>query len=198
MAAKKRTAKLKRKTRETDISVEINLDGTGKSSVSTGMPFMDHMLEAMSSHSLIDMTIKAKGDLDVDLHHTVEDLGLVLGSALDEALGTRKGITRFGSFILPMDETLAEVAVDLGGRPYMVYNVNCRTRKIRDFELYLFKEFFQGFMVQARMNLHINQRYGKEPHHCYEAIFKGLARALRIAVSKDPRITRVPSSKGKI
>ncbi len=195
---KHRTATEKRKTRETDISLTLDIDGTGVNKIGTGLPFLDHMLELWSRHSLIDLTLKATGDLDVDYHHTVEDIGLVLGTALDKALGTRKGIRRYGSFYVPMDEALARVVVDLGGRPYLVKHMACRKKKILEFELSLFDDFFQAFMVQARMNLHIEQMYGQEAHHAYEAVFKALARALRIACERDPRDKRVPSSKGKI
>ena len=195
---KPRKARIARKTRETDITVEINLDGTGVNTVSTGLPFMDHMLELLSRHSLIDMKLRAKGDLEVDYHHTVEDIGLALGTALDKALGTRRGIRRYGSFYVPMDEALSRVVADLGGRPYLVKHMACRKRKILDFDLSLFDEFFQAFVVQGRMNLHIEQFYGAEAHHAYESVFKALARALRTACERDPRDKRVPSSKGSI
>ena len=195
---KHRTATLKRKTRETNISVAVDLDGSGKSSISTGLPFLDHMLELLSKHSMIDMKIKAVGDLAVDYHHTVEDLGLALGEALNKALGTRRGITRYGSGRVPMDEALSEVTVDLGGRPYLVMKLACKKRKLLDFDLKLLEEFFQALVVQARMNLHIDQPYGAEAHHAYEAIFKGLARALRAASEPDGRRKGVPSSKGKM
>jgi imidazoleglycerol-phosphate dehydratase len=187
-----------RKTRETDIKVSVNLDGSGISKIETDMPFLSHMLELFSKHSLIDLTIVANGDLEVDYHHTVEDLGLVLGDAIDQALGDRKGIVRYGSAYIPMDDALSRAVVDLGGRPFMVYEVANRTRKIRDFDLLLIREFFQAFTVKARMNLHIAQLYGKEPHHAYEAIFKAVARALSAAIQKDARVKGVPSSKGAI
>jgi imidazoleglycerol-phosphate dehydratase len=195
---KPRKARVVRKTRETDITVEINLDGTGVNAVSTGLPFMDHMLELLSRHSLIDMKLKATGDLEVDYHHTVEDIGLALGTALDKALGTRRGIRRYGAFYVPMDDALSRVVIDLGGRPYLVKNMACRKRKILEFDLSLFTDFFQAFVVQGRMNLHIEQFYGAEAHHAYESVFKALARALRIACEHDPRDKRVPSSKGSI
>lgn len=194
----KRTAEIKRKTAETNIRVKLDLDGTGRYRVSTGLPFLDHMLELLSRHSLIDLTIAATGDLEVDYHHTVEDLGLTLGTALDKALGDRKGITRYGWSLVPMDESLSRVAVDLGGRPYLVYHMANRRRKILEFDLGLIEEFFRAFTVQARMNLHIEQIYGSEPHHAYESVFKALAKALRIACTPDPRDPRVPSSKGKL
>lgn len=195
---KKRVATVARKTRETDIKVSVNLDGSGVSKIETEMPFLSHMLELFSKHSLIDLTIVANGDLEVDYHHTVEDLGLVLGDAIDQALGDRKGIVRYGSAYIPMDDALSRAVVDLGGRPFMVYEVANRTRKIRDFDLLLIREFFQAFTVKARMNLHIAQLYGKEPHHAYEAIFKAVARSLSAAIQKDARVKGVPSSKGAI
>jgi len=195
---KKRTATVARKTRETDIKVSVTIDGKGVSSVETGMPFLNHMLELFSKHSLMDLTVKATGDLEVDYHHTVEDLGLVLGDAIDQALGDRKGIVRYGWSYIPMDDALSRAVVDLGGRPYLVYEVANRTRKIRDFNLILIREFFQAFAVKARMNLHIAQLYGQEPHHAYEAIFKAVARAMSEACRKDSRVQGVPSSKGAI
>ena len=195
---KKRTAKVVRKTKETDITVELCIDGSGKGTIDTGLPFLDHMLDAMTRHALFDLKLKARGDLEVDFHHTVEDIGLVLGEALDKALGDRKGITRYGSALLPMDDSLSAVAVDLGGRPYLVYKIANRKRRTGQFDLSLLEEFFRAFVVQARMNLHIDHRYGAEPHHAYESVFKGFARALRQACSMDPRETGLPSSKGAI
>lgn len=195
---KNRTASVYRKTRETDITVNINLDGTGTHSIKTGMPFMDHMLELLSVHSLVDVRITAKGDLQVDYHHTVEDIGITLGEAFDRALGTRKGIRRYGSISLPMDEALSSVSVDVGGRPYFYMRMACRKKKILDFDLSLFREFFQGFVTKSKMNIHIQQHYGDEAHHAYECVFKALARALREACEKDPRRSGIPSSKGKI
>lgn len=195
---KARTAEIARKTRETDIAIDLNLDGAGKAAIATGLPFMDHMLELLARHGLIDLRLEAKGDLAVDYHHTVEDIGLVLGSTLDKALGTRKGIRRYGAAWVPMDEALSRVVVDLGGRPYLVMNMACRKRKILDFDLSLFGDFFQALTVQARMNLHIEQSYGQEAHHAYESVFKALGRALRTACALDPRETGVPSSKGTL
>ncbi len=194
----KRTATVERTTRETDIRLTLAVDGQGRYTVETGIPFLNHMLELFSKHALMDLTIKAKGDLAVDYHHTVEDLGLVLGEALDRALTDRKGIVRYGTAYVPMDDALSRAVVDLGGRPYLVYDVANRTRKIRDFNLILVHEFFQAFVVKARLNLHIAQFYGDEPHHAYEAIFKAVARALRTAVAHDPRERGVPSSKGTL
>ncbi|HMP74310.1 MAG TPA: imidazoleglycerol-phosphate dehydratase HisB [Kiritimatiellia bacterium] len=195
---KTRKAKVERKTRETDILLELDVDGSGKSNIETGIPFFNHMLELFSRHSMMDVTVKANGDLDVDYHHTVEDVGLVLGQALDEALGDRVGISRYGSCLLPMDEALSEVAVDLGGRPYLVYSVACRKKKIRDFDVFLVKHFFESLAQKARMNLHIHQRYGEDVHHAYESMFKGVARALYVACCRDPRVKGVLSSKGRI
>ena len=196
---KKRCATVRRITKETDIAIAVGLDGRGHYEVSTGLAFLDHMLELFSRHSLIDLKIRAKGDLKVDYHHTVEDIGLALGEALDKALGKRLGIVRYGSFLVPMDESLSQVVVDLGGRPYLVLNMATRAKRILDFDLSLIEEFFRGFVVQGRMNLHVCQMYGKEPHHAYEGVFKALGRALRIACSIDPRQRgMIPSTKGTI
>jgi imidazoleglycerol-phosphate dehydratase len=194
----RRKADVRRRTRETDIRIRLDLDGSGRSSVSTGMPFLDHMLELLARHALVDLEVRARGDLAVDYHHTVEDLGLVLGDALNEALGDRRGIARYGQALLPMDESLSLVAVDLGGRPYLVYEIANRRKKIRDFDLGLIEEFLRAFVTQARMNLHVAHLYGAEPHHAFESVFKGLARALRMACARDPRVRGVPSSKGRI
>ncbi len=193
-----RKARLERNTRETKIKVELDLDGTGRNAISTGIPFLNHMMEIFSRHSLIDLDISAVGDLDVDDHHTVEDLGLVLGTCIDQALGDRRGIRRYGFMLLPMDESLCQVAVDLGGRPFMVFNVNNPRKKIKTFDVRLVEEFFRALMTQARMNLHINHLYGDEVHHAYESVFKAFARAMRMAVEIDPREGGVPSSKGVI
>lgn len=193
-----RKASLERNTRETRIKVALDLDGTGRNSISTGIPFLDHMMEIFSRHSLIDLDIKAEGDLEVDDHHTVEDLGLVLGTCIDKALGDRKGVRRYGHMLLPMDESLSYVALDLGGRPFMVYKVANTRKKIKTFDVRLVEEFFRALMTQARMNLHINHLYGDEPHHAYESVFKAFARAMRMAVEIDPRESGVPSSKGVI
>ena len=187
---------LERNTRETQIRVELDVDGTGQYAIETGIPFFNHMLELFAKHSLFDLNLKATGDLDVDDHHTVEDVGLALGDALNAALGDRKGIERYGFALLPMDETLARVALDLGGRPYLVMEMATRRKFIRTFDLGLLEEFMRAFSTQARMNLHIAQLYGKDPHHAYESVFKGLARALRMAVRRNPREPGIPSSKG--
>jgi imidazoleglycerol-phosphate dehydratase len=194
----KRTAKIRRKTKETDVSVEVNLDGRGSYSVSTDLPFLDHMLELLAKHSLIDLKVKAKGDLDVDFHHTVEDIGLTLGMALDKALGNRRGIRRYGVGFAPMDEALSRVVVDLGGRPYLVREMVSRKKKILDFDLSLMEDFFRAFAIQARMNVHISQIMGEEAHHAHESVFKALALAIRQACETDPRGRGVPSSKGRI
>ena len=191
-----RTATLARKTRETDISLTLNLDGTGAYAVSTGIGFLDHMLELLSRHSLINLELRCRGDLHVDYHHTVEDVGLALGTALDQALGDRRGIRRYGFFMLPMDDARADVAVDLGGRPFLVWKISHPERHIRDFDVQLLEEFMRALCVNARMNLHVVQPYGAEVHHAYEAVFKGLARALRMAVEPDPRDHALPTSKG--
>ena len=191
-----RKASQHRKTRETEITVDLNLDGAGKYEIETGIPFLNHMLELFAKHALLDLDIKATGDLDVDYHHTVEDIGLVLGNCLNEALGDRSSIRRYGSCLLPMDESLCQVAIDLGGRPFLVYKMACRKQKIRDFDVKLVEEFLRAFTVQSKINLHVHQVYGDEVHHAYESVFKGLARALRHAVEHDPRESGIPSSKG--
>lgn len=193
---KERTARVERNTRETRIHIRLELDGSGAHDITTGIPFLDHMLELFAKHALFDLEIRASGDLAVDYHHTVEDLGLVLGDALNKALGDRAGIVRYGHIALPMDESLSLVAVDLGGRPYLVYDIANKKRKIRDFDLGLIQEFFRAFTTQARMNLHIAHLYGTEPHHAYESVFKGVARALSEACRRDARVRGVPSSKG--
>lgn len=194
----KRSATEHRKTRETDITLTLDVDGTGRADIATGVPFFDHMLELLTRHALFDLTVKAHGDLEVDYHHTLEDVGLVLGTVLDRALGTRRGIARYGSCLLPMDDALARVAVDLGGRPFLVYRIANRKKRIRDFDVQLVEEFFRAFVVQGRLNLHIDQEYGKDVHHAYEAVFKGVARALRAACAIDPREPGIPSSKGVV
>ena len=194
-----RTAERIRTTRETSISLHLDLDGTGTSEISTGVGFFDHMLELLAKHGLLDLKVKAEGDLQVDDHHTVEDVGIALGEALNEALGERRGIKRYGFFLLPMDEAMARVALDLGGRPYLVYDIAHPGTHIKDFDLQLLEEFWRAFSTQARMNLHIAQLYGRDVHHAHEAVFKGVARALDMAKQMDPRIEGVlPSSKDLI
>jgi imidazoleglycerol-phosphate dehydratase len=194
----KRTAAVARKTRETDIGVVLNLDGSGTYRVRTGLPFLNHMIELLAKHALIDLTLKARGDTDVDDHHTAEDIGLVLGEALDQALGDRRGLARYGWGYAPMDDALSRAVVDLGGRPYLVYTVAHRSRRIRDFDLQLVEEFFRAFCTRGRMNLHVEQLYGKDAHHAYESMFKAVAKALSAACARDPRVKGVPSSKGRI
>ena len=193
---KQRKAIVVRKTRETQIRLELNVDGNGRYEIDTGLPFFNHMLELFAKHSLIDLKLKATGDLAVDYHHTVEDVGLALGEALNQALGDRKGIERYGFSLMPMDETLSRVALDLGGRPYLVLAMANKKKKILDFELSLLGEFLRAFATQARMNLHICQLYGVDAHHAHESVFKGMARALKAACRRDPRVKGVPSSKG--
>lgn len=193
---KKRTAEIRRITRETQINIRINLDGNGSARVHSGIPFLDHMLTLLARHSLMDLKLEAKGDLAVDLHHTVEDIGLCLGSAVDKALGNRKGIKRYGFAYAPMDDALSRAVIDLGGRPFLVYEAANKRRKILDFDLSLIAELLQAFCIQARMNLHLVQFYGREPHHAYESMFKALALALRAAAAFDCREKGVPSSKG--
>ncbi len=193
-----RKATVKRETKETKISMSLNLDGSGKGSVETGIGFFNHMLELLKKHALIDLTVKATGDLDVDYHHTVEDVGLVFGQALNEALGDRKGIVRYGFASIPMDEALCETSIDLGGRPFVVMVSGKKHMMVRDFEVKLIEEFFRAVSVEGRLNVHLREIYGDEAHHVCEGMFKSFARALRQAVAKDPREKGVPSSKGKI
>ncbi len=193
-----RKAEWTRDTTETKITASLDIDGSGAYKIDTGIPFFNHMLELMTKHALFDCTLKATGDLPVDYHHTVEDVGIVLGKLVSDALGDRKGIARYGYSLLPMDDALAQVAIDLGGRPFLVYKVNNRKRKIRDFDLHIIEHFFRSFCDQARMNLHIVQPYGDDVHHAYEAIFKGVARALYMACARDARVQGVPSSKGRV
>ena len=196
---KARTSQLKRHTLETRISIRLNLDGQGKSKIKTGLPFFDHMLTLFAKHGLFDLTVKARGDVDVDYHHTVEDVGLVLGQAFKEALGDKVGIKRYGFFILPMDESLARIVVDVGGRPHLVYEANAPTMFVRDFNIILVKEFCRAFSNALGANLHVQLVYGEEPHHVAEAIFKCLARALDLATQIEPRAAdQLPSTKGKI
>ena len=193
-----RKATVKRETKETKISLSLNLDGSGKGTVETGIGFFNHMLELLKKHALIDLTVKATGDLDVDYHHTVEDVGLVFGQALNEALGDRKGIVRYGFASIPMDEALCETSIDLGGRPFVVMVSGKKHMMVRDFEVKLVEEFFRAVSVEGRLNVHLREIYGDEAHHVCEGMFKSFARALRQAVAKDPREKGVPSSKGKI
>ena len=193
-----RSSVVERQTKETKISLEINIDGKGTYNITTGIPFLDHMLELFAKHGLFDLKITATGDTDVDDHHTVEDIGMCLGEAVNNALGNKKGINRYGSFLLPMDEALAEAAMDLSGRPFVVFNVKWQQEKIKTFDTSLVEEFWRGFGMRAFANLHINVKYGKDAHHICEAIFKAVARALDIASSIDPRRTDIPSTKGTL
>ncbi|PIE71604.1 MAG: imidazoleglycerol-phosphate dehydratase [Deltaproteobacteria bacterium] len=191
-----RSAEQTRDTRETQIKIEMNLDGTGIASVQTGIPFFDHMLTLFAAHGFFDLTVSANGDLEVDAHHTVEDVGLVLGSVFKTALGDRKGIVRYGHAVTPMDETLTAVSVDLSNRPYLVYHHPDIYPAPVVFDLRVAKEFFRAFCVNSGMNLHINVQYGENEHHILESMFKAMGRALRQAVSLDPRIEGVLSTKG--
>jgi imidazoleglycerol-phosphate dehydratase len=197
MAATRR-ARRTRRTKETDIAVRFALDGSGKARVDTGLPFLDHMLELVAVHGLFDLTVKAKGDLEVDQHHTVEDLGLVFGGAVAEALGERKGIVRYATQTVPMDEALVTVAVDLGGRPYFVHDLRPKTRIVGSFDSTLVPDFFVAFTQGARCTIHVAQLRGGNTHHLLEATFKALGRALDAASRRDPRRAGVPSSKGRI
>lgn len=193
-----RNAKVERNTRETQIQLELNLDGSGEGTIETGIGFFDHMLELLKKHALIDLSVKVVGDLKVDYHHTVEDTGLVLGQALNEALGDRKGIVRYGFASIPMDESLCETSLDLGGRPFLVMSSPMKHMMVRDFEVKLVEEFFRAVSVESRANIHLRQIYGDEAHHVCEGFFKSFARALRQAKAIDPLEKGVPSSKGVI
>ncbi len=194
----KRQATITRKTSETDVTVSLNLDGSGTYDVDTGIGFLNHMLELFSKHSLIDLQISATGDLEKDDHHTIEDVGIVLGQAIAQALGDKRGIERYG-FLLPMDETLAEVALDLGGRFYFKWDVDFNREMVNDMPTEMFEHFFYSFADNLRANLHIAVRYGRNDHHKAEAIFKAVARSMRFAISSDDRIQELmPSTKGKI
>ena len=192
-----RIAAIHRKTNETDISLRLHLDGRGRARVATGIRFFDHMLELVARHGAFDLELKVRGDLDVDQHHTVEDVGIALGEAVTKALGTKRGILRAGYFLMPMDETLAAAAVDLSGRPFCVVKAKIARARVGDFQTELTEDFFQGFAQAARANVHLRVLYGRSSHHQVEAIFKAFARALRFAVARDKRLRRVlPSTKG--
>lgn len=193
-----RTAEIKRLTRETRIQLSVNLDGKGVSSIETGVGFFNHMLDLLCRHSLIDLNIHAEGDLDVDGHHTVEDVGIVLGQAIDKAIGDKKGISRYGWAIVPMDEALAQAAIDLSGRTAFVCSIPFKGIKVGTFDIELINEFFKALASNARMNLHIHVPYGENNHHMAEAAFKAVAKALRQAVTLDPRNPEVPSTKGML
>ena len=193
-----RTARIERNTKETQIVLELDLDGSGEGVIDTGIGFFDHMLELLKKHALINLTVKAKGDLQVDYHHTVEDTGLVFGQALNQALGERRGIVRYGFASIPMDEALCETSLDLGGRPFLVLQCAMKHMMVRDFEVKLVEEFFRAVSVESRSNIHLRQIYGDEAHHVCEGLFKSYARALRTAKAIDPNEKGVPSSKGVI
>lgn len=199
MTATPRRARVERVTKETSIAVELDLDGTGRYEVSTGIGFLDHMLEQLSRHSLIDLKCKAKGDLHIDFHHTTEDTGLAIGEAVSKALGDRRGIRRYGSAVIPMDETCSRVALDASNRPYLIWKVRFERPKLGEMDTELFKEWFQAFAQSAGLTLHIETFYGENNHHIVESCFKGLARALREAVELDARaLSAVPSTKGTL
>ena len=194
-----RKGSIKRKTEETSISVDVNLDGTGTSNIRTGIGFLDHMMEQISKHSLIDIDLEAKGDLHVDLHHTTEDSGIAFGEALKQALGEKKGIKRYASFTIPMDETLSRVSVDISNRPYLVWKVDIAVGKLGEMDTELFKEWYHAFAQSSGITLHVENIYGDNSHHIIESCYKGLARALKDAVSIDTRIENIiPSTKGTI
>jgi imidazoleglycerol-phosphate dehydratase len=194
-----RRATVSRKTKETDITVSVNLDGTGAHDMATGIGFLDHMLDQLSKHSLIDMTVRAKGDLHIDLHHTAEDVGIALGEAVKQALGDKKGIRRYASSDLPMDGSLTRVALDVSGRPFLVWKVEFATHKVGEMDTQLFREWFQAFAMNAGITLHVENAYGDNDHHIAESAFKALAKALRAAVEIDPRAANViPSTKGTL
>ena len=196
---KKRVASVSRKTTETDIAVKLAVDGGGRAVIDTGIPFLDHMLTLFAKHGLFDLEVKARGDVAVDYHHTVEDVGIVLGEAFKASLGEKIGLRRYGFFLVPMDEALARVVIDLGGRPHLVYDVTAPTMFVRDFNLALVKEFFRAFANAVGANVHVQLLYGEEPHHVVEAVFKAFARALDAATQIDPRAAdSVPSTKGRL
>ena len=194
----KRIAKIERKTKETDIKLIINLDGEGKTNIQTGVGFFDHMLDGFARHGLFDLELTVQGDLDVDCHHTIEDTGIVLGSAIAKALGEKKGIKRYGSFMLPMDETLAICAIDLSGRPYLNFNADFTVEKLEDFDTEMFREFFYALSYSAGMNLHLKIMDGGNNHHMAEALFKAFGKALDMATMEEPRMKDIWSTKGSL
>lgn len=194
-----RTAKVERNTLETQIQIEINLDGTGTANFQTGVPFLDHMLDQVARHGLVDMDINAKGDLEIDAHHTVEDIGITLGQAFAKALGDKKGLVRYGHSYVPLDEALSRVVIDFSGRPGLFYEVDYQRGMIGSFDVDLFREFFQGFVNHAGVSLHIDNLKGRNAHHIAETIFKALGRAIRMAITADPRMAGImPSTKGSL
>ena len=195
----KRKGKINRKTKETSISVDLNIDGKGKYKIDTGIGFLNHMLEQLSKHSSIDMSIKAKGDTHIDLHHTTEDTGIAIGEAVKKAAGNRKGITRYASTMIPMDETLSRVSIDISNRPYLIWKVDLAVEKLGEMDTELFKEWFQAFSQSAGITLHVENIYGDNSHHIIESCYKGLARSLRTALEIDPRNKKtIPSTKGSL
>jgi len=193
-----RSATVERTTKETEVSLNINLDGTGKGEIATTIPFFDHMLNLFATHGMCDLSIRASGDTDVDYHHLVEDVGICLGQALKDALGDKRGISRYGAALVPMDESLCQVSIDISGRPYLVFDVDFNNKTVRDFDPLLFKEFFKALSDQGGITLHVNLMYGTNAHHMIEAVFKAFARSLHRAVSIDTRITGVMSTKGSL
>ncbi len=193
-----RIAQFERKTKETDIFIEINLDGEGRTDISTSIPFLDHMLTLFAFHGGINLVVKATGDIEVDHHHLIEDLGICLGEAVKKALGDKKGIRRYGEITIPMDESLSQVVIDISGRPYLIYKVASSNKSLGSFEVSLFEDFFRSFSNHSLMNLHINLRYGRDAHHIFESIFKAFGKALQAAVSIDIKKKGIPSTKGRL
>jgi imidazoleglycerol-phosphate dehydratase len=193
-----RRAAVERTTAETSVRVDLSLDGTGRGQIHTTIPFLDHMLTLLAKHGFFNLTVQAKGDTDIDDHHTIEDIGIVMGGALKQALGSKEGVRRFGWASVPLDETLAQVTVDLSGRPYLVYHVELPQRRIKEFDLGLFEDFFQAFATHGALTLHVNVLYGRNPHHIMESVFKALAKALDQATSIDGRVRGVLSTKGRL
>ncbi len=194
----KRHVTYERRTNETDIRVELNLDGTGDYEIDTSIPFLDHMLSLFSFHGSIDLKIKATGDIYIDYHHLMEDLGIALGEAVKKALGDKRGITRYGEATIPMDESLSQVVIDISGRPYLVYKVKSKIKTLKDLHVSLFEDFFRAFSNHSLINLHIILHYGRDVHHIFESIFKAFGRSLQVAVSLDKKRIEVPSTKGKL
>lgn len=193
-----RSAKIERNTNETQITVSVNLDGTGKASFDTGVPFLEHMLDQICRHGMLDLEVKAKGDLEIDAHHTVEDIGITLGQAVNKAIGDKKGIRRYGFAYVPLDEALSRVVLDFSGRPGLVYDIPFTKKTVGQFDVELFAEFFQGFVNHAQVTLHIDNLRGKNAHHQIETVFKAFGRALRMAIENDDRMIGVPSTKGSL
>jgi len=193
-----RSAKIERNTNETQITVSVNLDGSGKANFDTGVPFLEHMLDQICRHGLVDIDVKAKGDLEIDAHHTVEDIGITLGQAINSAIGDKHGIRRYGSAYVPLDESLSRVVLDFSGRPGLVYNIDFTKKSVGNFDVELFSEFFQGFVNHAQLTLHIDNLRGKNAHHQIETVFKAFGRALRMAMEPDSRMDGIPSTKGAL